>query len=353
MNKNIAILTACMGLGTYNPALHLRDELIKDDINSKIFLYENFIIKEKRENIIKYQNAFHKDLRLAIAGHKLMGKINDVDNIDEIAKCLFLEISGKYDVIAVLSGNWVDILCRIENKYDFHIPIVFIHLDCEKAPSWQNKIAYPKNLQEEIWLLGKTNNKAKYYLYNNNSTNRRVEKVFLYGGGWGMGNYLDYIEELSQFFLLDVLLHSIEDIVRYQNNNYYMFPDTWNAWDVDDSGDYFVPKLNCCYFENESLKVSNQTREYNFFEKNLCVVSKPGGGSILDSVSNGTPIVFLEPISKHEMANAYYYIKEGLSINISEWKKSNYSTNIINTLKCSLNDYVKTLSPLSELFVNL
>lgn len=45
--KKIAILTASMGLGTYIPALSLKDELTFFNINSDIFLYEDYISEDK------------------------------------------------------------------------------------------------------------------------------------------------------------------------------------------------------------------------------------------------------------------------------------------------------------------
>lgn len=350
--KKIAILTASMGLGTYIPALSLKDELTFFNINSDIFLYEDYISEDKRNNLKKYKKAFHNDIRLAIAGHQLMGKLNKSSNTLEIAKKLYPLINA-YDEIIVLSGNWIDILCVLEEEFHMAIAITIIHLDCDKAPSWQNKHKYPESIKNEIWLLGQTDKDAKYYLSKKDSLefNKRDNRLLLYGGGWGMGNYLEYADELSQHILLDVILHSPIDKINCENKNLYLFPEEWNPWQRKENNELYIPDLRICKQINKKLLVTDKTIKNIFASQDRALVSKPGGGTIIDALTYCTPLIFLDPISRHEQENASYYIKRGLAISIDEWRKLNYSNSVLEKISENINNYISSLKPLSEIFV--
>lgn len=346
--KQVAILTACMGLGTYHPALHLRNELAQCGVNADIFLFEHYMEAEKRANIRRYQQAFHQDFRLAVAGHKLMSRLNQ-STISAAAAAQFYEDTAKgYDAMIVFSGNWVDLLCLLEKQYAFSTPLFFVHLDCAKAPSWEHKEAYPKQLQEEIWLLGNAQQRAQYCLFSAAPATSREMRVFLYGGGWGMGNYLSYAETLSRHYPLDILLHSTKDTVRAENARYYLFPPEWQAWETPKTQAYDIPPLHCCTATPDGIQIGNDTRRYDFFEKNFCVVSKPGGGSFLDALAFETPLILLEPIAAHETANAAYYTQAELALPIEDWRLADYAPSVIQRLQQNLADYKKTLTPLAS-----
>lgn len=323
--KKVCILTSEMGLGAYIAAVNLRRTILEKDEGTvcDLLMYEILMPKEKRERLPQYRQAFHNDKRLAVAGHLMMNKFEN--NQDEEA---ILDLYKKWDDIGynkfvVMSGNWLPIIEGYGVNED---KVICIRLDCSPTVTWL-KYDYSEKLFETIWILGKDDKEPNFVLYkdlNPLAITERIKQVFVHGGGWGMGNYLEILGDLVKKIKTVTLAYDPKDCVLKDLNNTYLLLDSdWKAGsedifpvlhEIDDFGNVGQSKIN----------------GIDIMKASVAVVSKPGGGTIIDSLATLTPMVYLDPISKHEQTNLDFYLNRGLGLSL---KGAMSAENLIDEFK--------------------
>ena len=77
---------------------------------------------------------------------------------------------------------------------------------------------------------------------------------------------------------------------------------------------------------------------YDLASRDLAIVSKPGGATLLDSLSSATPLVFTDPFGDYEEKNAKLWEHLGFGIPFSEWRDSSFSEECIYRLHLNLLD---------------
>ena len=344
MTKKVAVLTSGMGLGAFTAALNLKNELDKaGDTQSDLYIYEEYLPKLQKDNVKKYQKAFHEDKRMAVAGHKLMCKMEPKVDMEFVGKMLSEWKRKGYREFVLLSGNWLPIVSEcVKMEPDFG-EVVCVRLDCENTPSWEKAKQYDGGFQT-VWLLGKSGKEVKYKLYQTASVpfERRERRCYIHGGGWGMGTYLEEVDEISRHIPLDVLIHSPNDVeAGYGQNRYYIFPQNWNPWDAGRDGKYGIPPLNEYDPDEKKVKKDKTAEGLEIMKNNIGMISKPGGGTIIDCLASETPLIFIEPISKHEQANMDYYIDRGLAVSLEQWKKSDYSAELLRQISLNIHNFME------------
>jgi hypothetical protein len=53
----------------------------------------------------------------------------------------------------------------------------------------------------------------------------------------------------------------------------------------------------------------------------MAVLSKPGGGTLMDSLAAATPLVLLDPFGDHESRNAALWTRLGFGIPFADWAR--------------------------------
>ncbi len=77
-------------------------------------------------------------------------------------------------------------------------------------------------------------------------------------------------------------------------------------------------------------------------------MSKPGGGTLLDSLWSATPAVLLEPFGAHEQRNADLWIQLGYGISFEDWQNQGFAPEVLQELheallKADVPDYSREL----------
>lgn len=67
----VNILCSGVALGVYVPGLDLARDLRRRGHDAQIWLFEDLMPEEKREALGEAKITFHRDFRMAIAGHRL------------------------------------------------------------------------------------------------------------------------------------------------------------------------------------------------------------------------------------------------------------------------------------------
>ena len=349
MSDKYIILTSAMGLGTYVPALQLRDYLIENGALCGVELYENYFADEMKASYLKNKDAYHKNMKVAIAGHKIAAKrlksALSEECIDEILQKWNEEGIHKFIII---SGSWIEIVKKYRKIVKKDLEAYIVHMDIGVAPSWKN-FEDEDHLFTEIFPFDQD---GIHFILENHfqqiSKDEQRERgtklhVFTHGGGWGMGNYQSVVNELVQEENISVISAAYNENETNDEGDYCIVDSNWQPWMTDPSGQYQYPKMKTKRKNEEAQNIQNQYSNglYKIYRDCDAIISKPGGATLMDSLIVGVPIVFLEPIAEHERVNAEVWKSLGLGVSYEDWKNQGFSRELLLELKNNLLDVVK------------
>ena len=86
---------------------------------------------------------------------------------------------------------------------------------------------------------------------------------------------------------------------------------------------------------NNSPSFDNRAEYHELFDLNRhskAIISKPGGGTLIDSLASATPMILLEPYGYAEQGNADIWEYLGYGIAYDKWKELNYDREILEQL---------------------
>ncbi|WP_010244005.1 glycosyltransferase family protein [Acetivibrio cellulolyticus] len=358
-NNTVTILCSGFGLGFYTPGLIINYNLKKKQVDTEVLVFENYIVKDKKEHINDSKKAYHENFSVALIAQKLprdMKQSIDENAVEELLlgwkkedRCNFI----------VLSGHWVYILDRYcEMIKPKKVNVDLLYIDSELSPSWKSLKKYNPEYSSryhEKWIVNAEKMEACFKIPVTERSpipfRQRRNSIVIHGGGWGMGTYQSKIPELEeQSFSLDIVAYEQSEAKDQKpGNRYFMNDPSWSAWNRNENGEYGFPPLG--EIKEGEKPVFTSKEEYHRWFDVTCeakaIVSKPGGGTMIDSLSSGTPIVFLEPFGKHEKKNAELWEQLGFGIQYDKWRESGYSMDVLERLheniiraKDSIPDYV-------------
>lgn len=342
MSEAVALLTSGMGLGVYVPSLFLRNQCEARGVKARIYVYEEYLEQDKKKNVKKYQECFHQSYRAAVAGHKI--PVRFAGHLDEGA------LSGLFDMwkehgqrhFIMLSGHWKSVLDAYQRESGFVCSVECLRMDYGVTPSWRG-FCDPGSLYHTTWLFGTPEQAMEYTIQADSRPaipfEERGPRYVVHGGGWGMGTYLDRMEELESLGQLDITLHSEKEMENAKaKNNYYLIDPNWSPWMRNDNGRHIFPPTRWMLHEPDYITSEEHPYLYDVCRKALAIISKPGGGTLLDAICTATPVVFLEPIAEHERCNAQLFEQIGCGISLENWKAEGFSKEVLHRLHENLVD---------------
>lgn len=346
MKEMVALLSSGIGLGVYNPALILHKQLQRKGILSELLVIESFFTDDKIAKLAENRRSFHNNFKIAVTAMR-MAKGGVESNIDEI-KMKNLIDSWSQDnrkIFIILSGHWTNIVNEyISQKIsadtawnNFYIDT--LNLDYGIAPSWKN-YNNEKQYFNDIRFFGTPDKKMEFRLSVGSEGvipfNDREERFLIHGGGWGLGENADKIEEMNdKNILLDIVVYGKAELnSRTSKNQYYLMDLDWNPWVKGKDGEHEFPLTYMITPSGDQLEIKFDDYQavYSLCRKNKGIISKPGGGTLLDSLSSATPVIFTEALSRHEKENAKMWENLGFGITYDEWKESGFSMTVLEKL---------------------
>lgn len=361
MSRVVTILCSGMGLGVYVPSLLLEYQLRNRGIKTEVFIIENYFSEEKIKKLEENKNAFHKSFKVAVLGHRMsIGDISLSLEETKIKKLLnYFRENERKDFI-VISGHWPFILERYINMVGKeNINIETLRLDSDIAPSWK-KFKNENNFFNDVWIFDNERKDLPFRISVNVNLpipyNKRENRFLIHGGGWGMGTYKDKISELNKKGLdLDIVAYESDETEKNQEQNrYYLLDPEWRPWNTNGSVKNQFPPMFTLNDEGKKEKLYSEGYQaiYDVCAKNKAIISKPGGGSLVDSLASATPIIFLEPIAKHEQTNAEFWEELGLGISYNKWKNEGYSLDILEKIHRNLLRKLDSTTDYIDYFTN-
>lgn len=341
--STITILSSGVTLGIYVPALTINSQLQNKGINTDVVVLESLFLKEKQNKIPEAKVQFHKNFKFALMGQKVTGNIFDSFDLPVLEATLTKWINEKRSHFLVFSGFWVPIIEQYLSAIDFKIEVDICHMDATESISWKGRDT-SHSCYRHIWMFNWENRAVSSIIDIQGEPplmfTKRNERFIVHGGGWGIGTYKSVIPELTELgYGLDIIAYESNDISENKNKHrYFMIDPNWKAWEKDIQNSYIFPPLGEVN-GNTLIQYKNNrqySEVYNLIAQNKAIVSKPGGATIIDSLSSATPIIFLDPFGEYENVNSRLWEYLGFGISYKNWKESNFSMAVLEELHNNL-----------------
>ena len=337
----VTVLTSAVGLGAYVSAL-LHHQLLRDAGHEvDVEVIEGWFTDHHIERHLVHQRAFHQDFRLALAGRRMAGSIEgrlDDDRVDPLLTAWRADGRTRF---FVWSGYWLPVLERYAASVpDTRIQLDFCFSDAIESDSFRVHREPAGVLRHEVWLWNWRRRALGSRLPVPSGAPlplaERARRLVAHGGGWGLGTYADVLSELSEAgYVLDVLGPTAADWEgRGPLDRRYMSDPGWHPWVRNAAGDLTFPPLGEVRSDGEVRYISQPrfpAAHINVREA-LAVVSKPGGGTLLDSLAAATPVVLLAPWGEPEAKNAALWEELGFGINFQRWRAAGFDHRVLEDL---------------------
>ncbi|GKU26634.1 UDP-glucuronosyltransferase [Clostridium folliculivorans] len=348
MNSKVVILCSGFGLGFYVPGLLISNSFTKKDIESEVVVFEDYVVKEKRDNILVNKTAYHDNFKAALLAQRMPWDIRQSFDTKKVDMLLNSWKENEIENFIVLSGHWVFLLEEYKKRFNLEkINAQIIYIDCKPSPSWKSLNKYIQNYSDgyaETFLFDYDNNEVKYTIGIEEDDviifEERENRFMIHGGGWGMGTYKDKIPELEeQGFGLDIIAYKIEEASQQKaKNRYFMMDPQWTAWGHEKHNKAVFPPFAEIIADKETKFITKDEYHPSFDLAKSCkaMISKPGGGTLIDSLNACTPIILLDPFGDHEKKNAELWKSLGFGISYDKWKEAGFDMEILNKLHRNL-----------------
>ncbi|MCS7483583.1 hypothetical protein ACFFQW_11000 [Umezawaea endophytica] len=339
----IAVLTSGVALGVHVPGLLLARRLTEAGVPVRVDVLEDHLPRRQRDLIPASKVAFHRDFRVALAGQRLAGRNAAALEEDSVDVLLAEWEADQVDLVVVLSGFWLPTVHRYASRHA-GVRVHSCHVDAVASPSFESKASQvpesgpPPYAHEDVWLLEEAGGTVARTIPVSRAEPvpwvERNGRLLTHGGGWGMGTYRSRAADLGgEGFSLDVVAYEGADVAAHDGRHrYFMIDPSWHPW--HDRG--FPP-----FGRIEDGRVDYRRREdhhdgFDLTREAVAVVSKPGGGTLMDSLASATPVVLLEPFGGHESLNARLWERLGFGIPYDDWARTGKSFSVLERLHRNL-----------------
>jgi len=331
----VSILTSGIGLGVYIPALLVQRQMRALGVTADVETLEFYYSPDSQRRHLAHKKAYHHDFRLALMAHRMTRGVAgslEQPRIDELVRRWIAE--GRKDFI-VWSGFWLPILERYRQLSGARLQIDCCRIDAVVSASFRAHDGLAPDAAE-IWLWNWQEKKTFFELSVNDQPpiafSDREKRLVLHGGGWGIGTYRDARTEIGDTaWAVDVIVHDRAEAARSRTRDrHFMVDPDWRPWHRGPDGAVFPP-----FAEVDSPRGAGTVDDHALYElirRSQAIVSKPGGGTLIDSLSSATPVVLLEPLGHAEACNGALWEHLGFGIPLSKWRQTGYSVSVLNGL---------------------
>ncbi|ANY70222.1 UDP-glucuronosyltransferase [Paenibacillus sp. BIHB 4019] len=345
-NRFTTILCSGFGLGFYNPGLIVNYQLRQRGIPTEVLVFERFMQVEKQAKIVDSRKAYHDNFKLAKIATKLPKDIRDSFDSEQIIDLLNSWAAEGRKRFISLSGHWVYILELYREKLDAaaaELEVDLLYVDSDLSPSWKSLKKYMPDYParyREVWLYASSTLSIHLQIRVGDEEPLpfadRAPRYVIHGGGWGMGTYQGKIPELAQLgFALDVVAYEPAEAQGQQlGNRYYMNDPEWTAWNKGESGEHEFPRFGEIR-PDTAPSFSNLPSHHGLYDvirQAKGIISKPGAGTLMDSLASATPVIMLEPFGEHEKRNLEVWVEHGLGITYEDWERAGFAEEALATI---------------------
>ncbi|MET1074632.1 MAG: hypothetical protein ABWY11_18440 [Umezawaea sp.] len=325
----IEILTSGVALGVHVPGLLLADRLREQGVDVTVSVLERLLPEDKLRTTAGMKVAFHRDFRLARAGQRVAS-----DPVAAVDPAAVSSLRARWRAeqvrqFVVFSGFWLRLVERYLSTCPVRPRVDVCHVDSVLSPSFRRA---PDVGARPIWLAHADSGRVPCRIPVSRRPplpwRDRADRLLVHGGGWGMGTYREQVEGLrAQGFGLDVIAYEPADVSDQDAGvRYHMMDPDWHPWHDDGYPPFGEVTPGAA---PEFRRSTGHHGSFDLCRRALAVISKPGGGTLLDSLWSATPVVFLDPFGDHERRNADLWRGLGLGLSFVDWKASGFDVGLL------------------------
>jgi len=303
-------------------------------------ILEGYYSQDSQRRHLAHKTAYHHHFGLALMAHRMArGVENCLDQplIDELLRQWIAE--GRKNFI-VWSGFWLPILEKYRQLTDASLQIDCCRIDAAVSASFRAHEGLARHAAE-IWLWNWQEKKTLFEISVDDRPpvgfSDRDTRLVLHGGGWGIGTYRDARTEMANRqkrktpWALDVVIHDrAEAAPSRTGDQYFMVDPDWRTWQRGIEGHTFPPFARVD--SGRDTGAANDHALYELIRSSKAIISKPGGGTLIDSLSSATPVVLLEPCGNAEACNGALWEHLGFGIPFSKWCETGCSESPLQEL---------------------
>ena len=314
------LLGSRIALGVYVPALSLKKELeARGDAADLICLEDLY---EGRDAVIEEsKRSFHRDFRLAKTSYRMPTRNRSA--VDPLAvQSLRDRLAAEaYYAVVTFSGFWADFLKSLAAACPHYEGRIYaVHMDASYSLSWKGAEG---GFINDIWLYELESGSVQRTLEAPDAGSEPQRRILVHGGGWGIGEYEGVIKLLNERgYPLDIVIYYPDEAGAEDDmNDYYLLDPGWRP---DDKREEYPRLLK---YEDGKWRQSvggitkiNPLRE--LMKRDAAVLSKPGGGTISDSLVTATPFIFNEELAYYERDNRLLWTEKGFGMSFDDFIRS-------------------------------
>ncbi|MEE1804787.1 hypothetical protein PUR57_39955 [Streptomyces sp. JV176] len=351
----IEILTSGVALGVHVPGLLLADRLREQGADAEVRVLERLLPERTLTTTAAMKWAFHRNFRFALTGQRVATDPSATVADGAVEELMDTWRAERIDRFVVFSGYWLPIVERYMSRYGAAgaaaPPVDVCHVDSVASPSFV-KTGRPAPGVRHVWLADSAGGRIPYSIPVTREPAlpwaERDRRLLVHGGGWGIGTYRERARELrAHGFALDVVAYEEADVSGDDPDiRSFMVDPGWHPW-LDDGYPPFgrvVP--------GEPTRFTRGAGHHGSFDLTraaVATVSKPGGGTLLDSLWSATPAVLLEPYGGHEERNTELWQELGFGITFARWAETGFDMAVIEKLHHTLREAAAHLPDYSRL----
>ncbi|MFD7532810.1 hypothetical protein ACFV8E_35310 [Streptomyces sp. NPDC059849] len=329
----IAVLTSGVALGAHVPGLRLAQRLREQGADVMVDVLERRLPGDRLAAVVESRRRFQRDLRFAVAAQSLA-----TDPVDDFTPQAVAALEKHWEeqsveTFVVFSGFWL----RLLDSYLGRRPTrtVACHVDAVVSPSYRRAGRYAPET-EHVWLAREDGTLPWTIPVDTRPPipwSAREGRLLVHGGGWAIGSYRDRARELAGAGLpLDLIVPEAPAAVDWARC--FTLDPEWHPWHDDG----LPPLLEVLADAADPTDPEGQGRQlpYELARSASAIVSKPGGGTLLDSLWTATPLILLEPAGSHEAANGRLWQQLGFALPYSDWSACGFAPERLEPLHRAL-----------------
>lgn len=332
----VTILCGGPGLGFYVPGAILARRL-RGRRPTELTVIEGLLPPEKQERVRRSRQGFHKDFRFALMAQRLARDISGELEPALVEALLLRWQAERRREFVVFSGFWAGVVTRyIRGHAEVPVRADFCHVDSAVSPSWGLTSERPPGVAD-VWFLRWEERCLCYRLDVTGAAPvpwaQRNGRFLVHGGGWGVGTYRERARELEPFRLpLDLLYYERAQAAGPEADARRFLLDP--AWFPFVPGAGLFPPLAMVAADGTVYPLSDACGPplFELTRDAAAIISKPGGGTLIDSLAAATPLVLLEPCGEYERKNGLLWQQLGFAVPFAAWIESGCSRDLLRPL---------------------
>lgn len=326
----ITVLTSGVALGVHVPGVLLARRLQAAGVESRVVVLETLLADTVLARAEAHRAVLHGDFRLARAAHRLArppAAEADLAKLDALFERWHAENARRF---VVVSGFWLPLLHRYADVAAAPITVDLCHVDAVDSPSFHaGTDASPRRQHSpgERWRSVRLADAASGTLPCTIPVTDQPPiawpdrlgrpRVLAHGGGWGMGTYREAAARMADHGIaVDLVLHNRNHPPGPPGSRCFAIDEAWHPW--RDAG--FPPFAELPPTgDGVYRRGSRQHSSFALVRGAVAVASKPGGGTLLDSLHAATPLLLLAALAPHEERNAALWRERGFGLDFEPW----------------------------------